>query len=76
MTELHWTFYDERGEWEAYSDFGVFRIAVCNDGSFTLHESDPELFCNTPTWSSLGAAKDYCDERLNELIRQENKQCL
>lgn len=62
---LRWTF-DGDGEWESSSlqnDGGnpfVWRIGVCDDGTFAVSESDSELTDSKATFANLEAAKDFC----------------
>lgn len=60
----HWAF--DGGEWEASSvvhDDGVpftWRIGVCDDGSFSVTESDSELTDRRETFATLCEAKEFC----------------
>ena len=64
---LSWRF-DGQGQWEATSaiqDGGsspVYRIYVCDDGTFQLNESDNGLLTGRkiPCFQTLLAAKDWC----------------
>jgi hypothetical protein len=64
---LSWDF-DGRGQWEAASaiqdDGGspVYRIGVCDDGTFDVSESDDDLLAGRkiPCFQTLLAAKDWC----------------
>lgn len=70
---LRWTF-DGDGEWEASSsmrDGGnpfVWRIGVCDDGTFAVSESDSELTNCKETFCSLDAAKAFCQYEENASI--------
>lgn len=71
--------YDYAGQWEAESSLTdgagshyVYRIGVCDDGTFDVSESDDELIARTTpgaekiaTFDSLDDARDWCDK--NEL---------
>jgi hypothetical protein len=63
---MEWDF-DHAGEWDAESslhDDGshfVWRIVVCDDGSFDLSHSDAELMTRTKTFDRLHSAKVYCE---------------
>jgi len=65
---LHW-FFDHMGEWEAFSaicgDGVPFRwaIGVCDDGTFTVSESDTELTDRRECFNTLNEAKAWCQER-------------
>ena len=56
---------DCQPHWEAQSALGAnddtlyWRISVCDDGSFSLDESDIRLYGNVPTFRSLSQAKVY-----------------
>ncbi len=64
---LSWSF-DGQGQWEAASairDNGyspVYRIGVCDDGTFDVSESDDDLLAGRkiPCFQTLLAAKDWC----------------
>ena len=64
---LSWRF-DGQGQWEATSairDNGyspVYRIHVCDDGTFDVSESDDDLLAGRkiPCFQTLLAAKDWC----------------
>ena len=64
---LSWSF-DGRGQWEATSaiqDDGwlpVYRIGVCDDGTFDVSESDDGLLAGRkiPCFQNLRAAKGWC----------------
>ena len=63
---MKWQF-DGEGGWEAYSKLTdgpgvpfVYRIHVCDDGSFTLDDTDKELTEKRDTFPTLDAAKAFC----------------
>lgn len=63
-----WKF-DGAGSWEAVSAFGFsdtefyYRIAVCDDGTFSLNESDDEALGRDKNrcFDSLRVAKEFCE---------------
>lgn len=66
---LYWTF-DGEGQWEAtsrYHDDGIhfiYRIGVCDDGSFDVSESDPEMLGRNKKpncFPTLLEAQHYCE---------------
>lgn len=66
---MRWTFDSEcQPHWEAESGVKVegeprfWRIAVCDDGSFDLSESDMDGLGNVPTFATLAEAKKYAEE--------------
>lgn len=70
---LRWTF-DGSGEWEASSVFHdggnpfMWRIGVCDDGTFAVSESDSELTGHKETFCSLDAAKAFCQYHENSSV--------
>lgn len=64
---MKWDFNGD-GSWEAFSaqqDDGSqfqWRISVCDDGTFDVSESDPELTNRKEGFSTLAAAKQFCEE--------------
>lgn len=77
---LRWQ-YDGDGEWSAHSaihDDGlafVWRIGVCEDGTFAVHQSDTELTKSQDTFDCLENAKLWCQwsefEFVNDLRKSE-----
>lgn len=71
---MEWCFDD--GEWEAESELHdegsrfVWRIQVCDDGSFDVSRSDIELTKRSRTFATLAEAKDFC-ERKETLLTME-----
>lgn len=67
--------FDGEGGWEASSfihDDGcsfVWRIHVCDDGSFDVSDSDSELVGvhRLPTFATLADAKGYCEQKESEM---------
>lgn len=63
---MNWTF-DGTGEWEAESslhDEGVpfiWRIGVCDDGTFDVSGADDELTRRTQTFKYLHSAQAFCE---------------
>ena len=64
---MQWRF-DGSGEWEAFSAVGdpacppVWRIQVCDDGTFDVMQSDEGLIHGRfKTWKSLQTAKECCE---------------
>lgn len=63
---LHWKF-DQLGGWTAESkrtDLGEtlhWAIAVCDDGTFTVAESDSFLTCSNQCFATLQEAQRWCD---------------
>lgn len=68
-----WDF-DGDGVWEAFSSIQddemafEWRIVVCEDGTFSVAESDPELTDREETFDTLRDAKSWCEEREKEFI--------
>jgi hypothetical protein len=66
---MRWDF-DGAGEWRAWSDrmdsddvcHLEWRIQVCDDGTFSVNASDPELTERKETFPTLQAAKDFCQQ--------------
>lgn len=62
---MRWRF-DGEGGWEACSKFSddgvslVYRIHVCDDGSFDLSESSPGLVAKHGAFMTLDAARAFC----------------
>jgi hypothetical protein len=75
---LHW-FFDYLGEWEAFSvmcgDGIPFRwaIGVCDDGTFSVSESDNELTDRKETFDTLKEAKAWCEEQEQKARREGGK---
>lgn len=69
---MQWEF-DGEGQWEAFSLVGhdempfQWRIGVCDDGSFDVSESDPELTSRKETFPTLAEAKAFCEATDNSL---------
>lgn len=63
---MRWRF-NGSGEWESFAfggkddDLLMWRIQVCEDGSFSVNESDPGLTDRKETFSTLAAAKQFCE---------------
>ncbi len=63
---MRWRF-DGFGKWDACSRFSdegvslVYRIHVCEDGSFATSKSDSALIVGYCTFPTLDAAKAFCD---------------
>lgn len=64
---MEWRF-DGSGEWEAFSSVGdqssppVWRIQVCDDGTFDVNESDAGLIAGKyGTFGTLDGAKTACE---------------
>lgn len=72
---LSWKF-DGTGAWEAVSLFDslMWRIVVCDDGSFDVSESDPGMTQHKTTFSGLDAAKSFCQRE--EHIREGHERTL
>jgi hypothetical protein len=71
---MRWEF-DAAGEWEAKScrldeddQNLIWRIQVCDDGTFSVNASDCELKVCKETFRTLQAAKDYCEWKESRLI--------
>lgn len=86
---LTWEFCDG-GTWTAFSETGeaanpfLWRIVVCEDGTFDVNESDSELqpafevgSRKVPTFKSLNEAKNFCEESEVRCIQQQalNAKC-
>lgn len=62
---MRWRF-DGKGGWEAFSKFSnngvslVYRIHVCDDGTFTLDDTDKELLGKYDAFPTLSQAKAVC----------------
>jgi len=70
---LSWKF-DGTGAWEAFSDAAtaMWRIVVCDDGTFDVSESDPGLTDHKGSFCGLESAKAFChyeDNKLEKPIR-------
>lgn len=65
---LSWKF-DGTGAWDALSgsQSQMWRIVVCDDGTFDISESDPDLTDHKQTFCSLESAQAFC-------LLEENKQ--
>ncbi len=66
---LCWVFHHD-GSWSTRSqiedDNGVtfeWIIAICDDGTFSVNESDGELTREAQCFATLASAKSYCEER-------------
>ena len=64
---MRWRF-DGSGEWEAFSEVGdqsaplVWRIQVCDDGTFDVNQSDAGLIAGKyGTFGTLEGAKSACE---------------
>lgn len=63
---MNWTFQYE-GEWSApsiknYAKFlSIWRIGICEDGSFCISGSDPNLTMHRGTFATLAKAKAFCE---------------
>ena len=68
---MNWDF-DGEGGWDALSSVGddgvmfSWRIIVCDDGTFSVNESDSELTDRKETFSTLQDAKAWCAVRDEE----------
>lgn len=78
---MNWDF-DGEGSWEAFSSVGddgamfQWRIAVCDDGTFCVNESDGELTDRKETFDTLRDAKNWCaeeDERFRLVCVREDQ---
>lgn len=65
--EMKWD-YDGEGEWDTEShkhdEDGsslIWRIQVCDDGSFVVNASDVELTTHNGSFATLQLAKDFCE---------------
>lgn len=65
---MRWVF-DSKGSWAADSSFMdetggpyVWRICVCDDGDFSIHESDKGLEKHGWIFPSLAEAKAFCEK--------------
>lgn len=71
---MKWEF-DGDGMWTAFSavtDDGSsfeWRIAVCDDGTFCVNESDAELTDRKETFDTLRDAKTWCEEKETDWVR-------
>lgn len=83
MTEkanaLHWRFEGDGSWWAAseMQDSGhrfIWRIAVCDDGTFSVDQSDAELTESKETFDTLKQAKAWCEERERE-FREGERDC-
>ena len=78
---MKWTF-DGEGEWTALSEVNadwMYRIQVCEDGTFDISRSNRSLQLDgMPCLSSLTAAKLACETREGMIFRQTRclKKCL
>jgi len=78
---MKWTF-DGEGEWTALSQINanwMYRIQVCEDGTFDISRSNRSLQLDgAPCLSSLTAAKLACETREGMVCRQMRglKKCL
>jgi hypothetical protein len=65
---MNWDF-DGEGQWTAFSSVAddgcmfVWRISVCEDGTFTFSEPDGELTDRKNTFDSLRDEKTWCNEQ-------------
>lgn len=81
---MKWDF-DGEGQWTACSavtddDYMfVWRISVCDDGTFSVSESDDELTDRKETFDSLLDAKSWCNEQdrafLKSCVQEFEKEC-
>lgn len=71
--------YNGDGDWEANSAFSdegfgfIYRIHVCDDGTFTVNESDSELIGSDgrPTFDLFKNAKEFCIENERKMYLSE-----
>jgi hypothetical protein len=73
---MRWEF-DSAGEWEAKShrldeddQNYIWRIQVCDDGTFSVSDSDWELTEHKETFATLKEAKDFCESIEGRVIVQ------
>ena len=73
---MRWEF-DSAGEWEAKShrldeddQNYIWRIQVCDDGTFSVSASDWELTERKETFATLKEAKDFCESIEGRVIVQ------
>lgn len=52
-----------------FGDAFEWRIAVCDDGTFCVSESDAELTDRAETFDTLRDAKTWCEEQEERLQR-------
>lgn len=77
---MKWFFHYDEGRWSAsscYHDEGLpfqWRIGVCEDGTFCVSDSDPELTTCKETLASLIEAKVFC-ESIEQQIRSPGSYC-
>ena len=68
---MNWDF-DGEGGWDALSSVGddgvmfSWRIVVCDDGTFSVNESDDELTDRKETFDTFRDAKTWCAKRDEE----------
>lgn len=78
-SKMKWT-YEGDGEWSmpsVYHDGGLsfhWRIGVCEDGTFCVSGSDPELTRCRETLPTLAEAKLFC-ESIEQQIREPGSRC-
>lgn len=70
--------FDGQGSWEACSEYDrtmMWRIDVCDDGTFAVSFSDPmfQKF-NGQCLDTLGQAKSFCDTKEKEYASQAKEQ--
>lgn len=75
--KLDWDFDNSDSTWTAISELHddgmnhAWRITVCEDGTFTINESDDELLDTHPScFDTLTAAKEYCTKREETLLKE------
>lgn len=79
IEQMKWT-YSSDGEWSmlsAYHDDGLpfhWRIGICEDGTFCVSGSDPELTRCRETLPTLAEAKIYC-ESIEQQIIEPGSRC-
>jgi len=75
--KLDWDFDNCDSTWTAISElhddgmYHAWRITVCEDGTFTINESDDELLdTHSSCFDTLTAAKEYCTKREETLLEE------
>ena len=74
MSNLRWDF-DYSGQWIARSGLHLgddvhsdWRINVCDDGSFSVEDSDSELTTRNQTFDSFESAKIWCQSEEDKYV--------
>lgn len=69
--KLEWHYVEAMNEYEAVTDYGVFRITLDSEGYQTLVTSDAELGCSDDAYGTQVHAMAAAEQRYAEILARE-----